>query len=379
MAASASPNMAGQVVYKQTAAWDGPGISGNIYQFDTTAPLSDAVSAGGQRLIGAVIEIEYLGKVDNIEGIVEIAMNTNTVNTKHSVAPLEDINFFSEDAIQQAPYYRRFRLSDGIKAIWFPMDEERFSFNECFQTVDTNDPIVVAGGASVSPQFFNLNATRCWIFPTKNIGQLHANVGNYYLPPGAHQYANGPDDTKTPYRQDNEGLHEKTRIEWAINFTGLTQQCPVRIYINQYYETIPHESEMDNFFPTLGPVGHTDVATKLIRQVSSGVTPSPANSSGSIIPNVLAKIWEVAKGMGGFITQIPGALDTIGSIAGGIAGGPLGALAGRFVGNTTRSLLNESMAKADQAFAKPREYATSVFDAGSRDSAKTLLKPYARR
>jgi hypothetical protein len=46
-----------------------------------------------------VIEIEYLGKVDNIEGIVEISMNTNTVNTKHTYSPLEDMNFMSEDAI----------------------------------------------------------------------------------------------------------------------------------------------------------------------------------------------------------------------------------------------------------------------------------------
>ena len=368
----------GDVVYKYPESWES-NIPKGKYPFDTTAPLSDALCAGGQRMIGAVIEIEYLGKVDNIEGIVEIAMNTNTVNTKHCAAPLEDINFFSEDAIQQAPYYRRFRLSDGIKAIWFPMDEERFSFNECFQTIDTRDPLVVGTGTSGSPQFFDQNATRCFIFPTKNIGSLHATVGDYYLPPGAHQYANGYQDTKTPYRQDNEGLHEKARIEWAINFTGLTQQCPVRIYINQYYETIPHESEMDNFFPTLGPVGHTDVATKLIRQVSAGVTPTPANSSGALVANVLSKVWEIAKGMGGFVSNtLPGLINTAGTVAGGVFGGPLGAAAGSLVGNTASSLVRSVLGQNSNSSTTGMNEGKRIYDSVFVPADKTLVKPYRR-
>lgn len=353
------------------------------YLFDVTAPLTDAVSAGGSRLIGAVIEIEYLGKVDNIEGIVEIAMNTNTVNTKHTYSPLEDINFFSEDAIQQAPYYRRFRLSDGVRTIWFPMDEERFSFNECFQTVDRNDTIIQGTTTPGSFEYFDKNQTRCWIFPTKNIGSLHATVGSYYLPPGAHQYANGYADSKTPYRQDNESLHDKSRIEWAINFTGLTQTCPVRIYVNQYYETIPHEQEMDNFFPTKGPVGHTDIATKLIQQVSGGIAPSPSNNFGATVGNVLAKVFEVARGLGGFVANN---IQTIGSIAGGIAGtagGPIGSMAGSAIGNmlggTTSNIVNSMLSgsKLSDQTASTNASKPGIFDSVLTSSSE-LQRSYKR-
>lgn len=368
------------VALKQAGSWEAtvpisaPDLS---YNFDVTAPLSDSLSAGGQRLIAAVIEIEYLGKVDNIEGIVEIAMNTNTVNTKHTYGPLEDMNFLSEDAIQQAPYYRRFRLSDGIRTIWFPMDEERFNFNEGYQTVDVRDTIIdPTNTGGQNPQYFDFNQTRCFIFPTKNIGSLHASVGNYYLPPGAHQYANGYADTKTPYRQDNESLHEKTRIEWAINFTGLTQACPVRVYINQYYETIPHESEMDNFFPTLGPVGHTDVATKLIRQVSSGITPTPSNSSGAAVGNVLAKIWEVAKGIGGFIgDNVPGLVNTVTRLAGGAVAGPAGSMIGGYIGNTAQNLLKS---RIDQVNKSMDNSGKKIYESVFVPPDKTLAKPYRR-
>jgi hypothetical protein len=43
-----------------------------------TEPLDGEVADGGCRLLGACMSIEYLGKVDNIEGIVEVAMNMNS-------------------------------------------------------------------------------------------------------------------------------------------------------------------------------------------------------------------------------------------------------------------------------------------------------------
>jgi hypothetical protein len=53
-------------------------------------------------------------------------------------------------------------------------------------------------------------------------------------------------------------------MEWAINFIGLTGPTPVRINIQYFYETCPHESYLDNFFPTKGPQGMTDISTKMV-------------------------------------------------------------------------------------------------------------------
>jgi hypothetical protein len=61
--------------------------------------MSSAVAEGGTRLIGACVSIEYLGKIDNIEGLVEIGMNINTQNTCIADLPLSDVSFLSDSAI----------------------------------------------------------------------------------------------------------------------------------------------------------------------------------------------------------------------------------------------------------------------------------------
>lgn len=53
----------------KSSDWDGlsyPGVGLINYPFQVTPPLVDALSAGGARLIGASLEIEYLGKIDDI-------------------------------------------------------------------------------------------------------------------------------------------------------------------------------------------------------------------------------------------------------------------------------------------------------------------------
>jgi hypothetical protein len=65
--------------------------------WDTTPPLNDDVSNGGCRLIGACINIEYLGKIDNIEGLVEVGMNMNSQNTKIANVPFSDTAFMTDD------------------------------------------------------------------------------------------------------------------------------------------------------------------------------------------------------------------------------------------------------------------------------------------
>jgi len=58
------------------------------------------------------------------------------------------------------------------------------------------------------------------------------------------------------------------------------------------------------------------------------------------VANVLSKVWEIAKGMGGFVSNtLPGLISTAGTVAGGVFGGPLGATAGNIVGNTASSLV----------------------------------------
>jgi hypothetical protein len=41
--------------------------------------------------------------------------------------------------MNQAPYYKRFRLSEGIRTIWFPIDESRFEFEEPMAVIDYNE------------------------------------------------------------------------------------------------------------------------------------------------------------------------------------------------------------------------------------------------
>jgi hypothetical protein len=94
---------------KETGAWNGaftftslattPVVSAAYTVYDSLPPLSGDVSDGGCRLLGAVMSIEYLGKIDNIEGVVEVAMNMNSQNTKVGSVPFSDVGFLSDDAI----------------------------------------------------------------------------------------------------------------------------------------------------------------------------------------------------------------------------------------------------------------------------------------
>lgn len=310
----------------KSSDWDGlsyPGVGLVNYPFSVTPPLTDSLSAGGARLIGASLEIEYLGRIDDIQGIIEIAMNTNTANTKRTLAPLQDMAFFSQDAIQQAPYYKRYRLSDGVRTIWIPLDESRFDFNECYQLYDRVETQTLVSGSDAFAVSGAGDGYRAFIYPTKHNAGLHGGYNNQnYIPPGAHDNMKYNDPSKA-HRQDNDDLHSRVRIEWGINFVGLNQKTPVRIYINQYYETIPHESQMDNYFPTRGPRGNSDVSIKLIQQVIGDITPTPSRSSfGGLMSNVFSKILDTAISFGK--SAIPGLLS--GGPVGGIVSGTLGGI-----------------------------------------------------
>lgn len=246
--------------------------------YDTTAPLTDEVANGGCRLIGACISIEYLGKVDNIEGIVEVGMNMNSQNTKLAAVPFSDTGFLTDDQMNQAPYYKRFRLSDGIRTIWFPMDESRFEFEE---------PMAV-----ISKEEFDVNYPNVWdqknhrtfIVPTKAL-QGSSTPGLFEQFPGASNFLDGGGNVI--YKLENDNLHARARIEWGINFIGLTDTSKVRVYIDHFYETIPHEAHIDNFFPQKSPQGNSDTSTKIMHKVSQDVAvTSRSESALSIMGNV---------------------------------------------------------------------------------------------
>ena len=95
--------------------------------------------------------------------------------------------------------------------------------------------------------------------------------------------------------QLNTDIRPKVRLEWAINFVGLQQPLPMRLHINQYYETVPDESVSDNYCPVRGPLGHTDVATKVMHRISheNGTTSRDVNTG--TIRNTFSKIWDYVK------------------------------------------------------------------------------------
>lgn len=95
--------------------------------------------------------------------------------------------------------------------------------------------------------------------------------------------------------QHNVGIRPRVRLEWMINFVGVQTDVPVRVYIDQYYESIPDESARDDFLPTRPRQGHTDVAAKIVHKMSQHVTPVSRTSWSHTAGNVISKIYEYAK------------------------------------------------------------------------------------
>lgn len=256
-------------------------------------------------------------------------MNTNTANSKRTIAPLSDMSFFTEDSIQQAAHYKRFRLSDGVRTIWIPLDESRFDFVEPMQLFDRAETLTLNSGSDIFTGVGAGDGFRAFIFPSKFSNNLSGAIAyQSYVPPGAHDNMKYNDPQKA-HRQDNDDLHGKVRIEWGINFVGLNQACPVRIYINQYYETVPHESQMDNYFPTKGPRGNSDTSIKMIQTVAGDITPTPSKTSFTgVVGNVLNKLLDVASGFvaGGPVGGMTAAAKQI--FGGGIGGQVQGLLSG---------------------------------------------------
>lgn len=168
--------------------------STDVDQFDRTDPLYTNLSDGGCKLIGAVLNIEYLGKTDDISGLIEIGMKLNSGNNPTGNIVFNDVKTYSDEDMVQSSYYKRIRLSEGMRTIWIPIDESRFEFNEAHAYRDVD-----VGSTEDDLDGYKVYATRMLV-PTVNGATpaypVHATATpNMPLQPG--QTAGDQDDGTT--------------------------------------------------------------------------------------------------------------------------------------------------------------------------------------
>ncbi|MEN9919601.1 MAG: hypothetical protein RL662_2037 [Bacteroidota bacterium] len=88
-------------------------------------------------------------------------MNLNSTNTKNATQAFYDIAFLSDDSMNQSPYYKKYRVSDGVRTIWFPLDESRFDFEEPMTVIDRTE------FQQLFPDTWENDIVRASIMPTK--------------------------------------------------------------------------------------------------------------------------------------------------------------------------------------------------------------------
>lgn len=137
-----------------------------------------------------------------------------------------DFSFLSDEEMQQSPYYTRVRLSEGVRTIWFPIDEARFEFNGCYNYMDRTELPFSAGHDG--PEYFKQGH----VYSTKMIkddGTFVYGTGTNTTGEGvAYADANELGTTSTALTVGNlipntynVNLRHKVRLEWAINFVGV--------------------------------------------------------------------------------------------------------------------------------------------------------------
>ena len=128
--------------------------------------ISDTIAAGGIRLVGAYLKIEYLGKIDDISGLVEVAMhmNSHTATYDEDDAFWKDIHLSTESEIQQQHYYQSHRLSENVKVLWFPIDDSRFTLQPCHRFDATNEDVAFDNG-EIRPSGVGTTDVSLYSFP----------------------------------------------------------------------------------------------------------------------------------------------------------------------------------------------------------------------
>lgn len=261
-----------------------------LVPYDLTPRLSTAVAEGGVRLLGACMKIQYLGRIDDVQGLVQVAMNINGINQSYGTIPLSDAAFLSSDSIEQSPYYKSYRPSEGVRVIWFPIDESRFEFAQPHYAIDRFEwaPIrnLTAGATGVD------STAETYVLPVGASNDLTSGTTMTFTGTAANSYASGT----VTHRLDNADHHARNRLEWQVQFQGTGGQT-FKVSIDQYYEVVPNESSQDDYNPQNSPTGDTDQAAKVAYHMSKqmGIVSAHESEQPSFLRQAVAKIWDYGK------------------------------------------------------------------------------------
>lgn len=222
---------------------------------------------GGARLIASVIEVEYMGTLEQHSGLIEVGLHMHSVN---SLTDMKIVHLFDQAEIVQAPLYKKFKPMDGARCVWFPVDDNDFQF----QDYD------IGGAGTGEGTTTSLNLTlRQPVFP-----------------------------------------------QWAINLSGIQNNQRLRFSICSYFETLPDENYRDIFMATRSKQNPplANVKSAVSAAVQTGAVSTPAKSSGmwggylSGIGSILAQAKEAYGLVQDYAPMFTGILS----------GNPLGAIGG---------------------------------------------------
>lgn len=197
----------------------------------STPAISTDVAHGGMRLVGAFIELEYIGTAENHSGTIEVGFHPHC---RDDSADLGSLHFANDSEIIQMPYYRRYKPLDGARCIWFPIDYADFQFNP------------VGQGASVSTQptkpiavqwCININGLQ----PSQNVRVHCCNV-----------YESIPDESQQDLyspKRENSGLtidSARSAISKLMNLGFATTPSKTGAGWSGFYEKIKTAAGMAN-------------------------------------------------------------------------------------------------------------------------------------
>lgn len=99
--------------------------------------ITNDVAHGGIRLVGAFIEIEYVGTVENHSGTIEVGFHPHARDDNVDTTIL---HFATDAEIIQMPFYKRYKPLDGARCIWFPIDSADFQFLPSGTSIASQQP-----------------------------------------------------------------------------------------------------------------------------------------------------------------------------------------------------------------------------------------------
>ena len=188
---------------------------------------------GGARLIGAFIELEYIGTVEQHAGLIECGLHLHSANSAYD---LQAPHLMTQSEIIQSPFYRKFKPMDGVRCVWFPIDEESFNFQD-----------------------FDISV----------------------LDSGADAQVDTAQGRETALKQIT--LRQPTFPEWAINLTGLSLNQNIRVHMCSFYETVPDEALKDIYGAKKGSASAStgNLRGAINQAVQSEMIATPSKSSNS--------------------------------------------------------------------------------------------------